>query len=34
MMLENYSTQLMWKLFHRNKHVQNGLAKLGFTNVK
>ncbi len=34
MMLENYSTQLMWKLFHKNKHVQNGLAKLGFVNIK
>ncbi|MBT3199531.1 MAG: hypothetical protein HN350_06400 [Phycisphaerales bacterium] len=34
LMIENYSSQLIWKLFHQNKSVQNGLARLGFTNVK
>jgi len=33
-MFENYSTQLIWKLFHRNKHVQDGLKALGFTRVE
>jgi len=30
LMFENYSTQLIWKLFHRNKHVQKALKVLGF----
>ena len=34
LMIENYSTQLIWKLFHQNKCVQSGLAAMGFTNVK
>ena len=34
LMLENYSTQLIWKLFQRNRHVQDGLKQLGFEHVK
>jgi len=34
LMFENYSTQMIWKLLHQNKHVQAGLAALGFRNVK
>ena len=30
LMFENYSTQLIWKLFHQNEHVQNGFKELGF----
>ncbi len=30
-MIENYRTGLLWNLFMKNKDVQNGLAKLGFT---
>jgi hypothetical protein len=30
-MIENYRSQLLWKLFMQDKDVQNGLAKLGFT---
>jgi hypothetical protein len=30
-MFENYSSQLIWKLFHQNKHVQRGLAVLEFS---
>jgi hypothetical protein len=30
-MIENYRTQLLWKLFMQDKDVQNGLTKLGFT---
>src|SRR5690606_1010305 len=30
-MIENYRTGLLWELFMRNKDVQNGLDKLGFT---
>lgn len=30
-MIENYRTQLLWKLFMQNTDVQNGLKKLGFT---
>jgi hypothetical protein len=29
-MIENYRSGLLWKLFMRNKDVQNGLKKLGF----
>ncbi|MFZ1228519.1 MAG: glucoamylase family protein [Saprospiraceae bacterium] len=29
-MIENYRTGLLWKLFMKNKDVQNGLTKLGF----
>jgi hypothetical protein len=29
-MIENYRTGLLWKLFMKNKEVQNGLRKLGF----
>ncbi len=31
LMFENYSTQLIWKLFHKSRHVQKGLEVLGFT---
>jgi len=34
LMLENYSTQLIWKLFHRNKHARDGLEALGFTKAQ
>jgi hypothetical protein len=30
-MIENYRTGLLWKLFMKNKDVQMGLEKLGFT---
>lgn len=30
-MIENYRTQLFWKLFMKDPDVQNGLTKLGFT---
>ncbi len=30
LMFENYSTQLIWKLFHQNEHVQRGLKRLEF----
>ena len=30
-MIENYRSQLLWKLFMKDKDVQNGLTKLGFT---
>ena len=30
LMLENYSTQLIWTLFHRNPYVQAGLENLEF----
>jgi len=30
-MIENYRSQLLWKLFMQDKDVQNGLTKLGFT---
>lgn len=29
-MIENYRTGLLWKLFMKNKDIQNGLTKLGF----
>ncbi len=29
-MIENYRSGLLWKLFMRNKEIQNGLRKLGF----
>lgn len=29
-MIENYRSQLLWKLFMQDKDVQNGLTKLGF----
>lgn len=30
-MIENYRSQLLWKLFMQDKDIQNGLTKLGFT---
>ena len=30
LMIENYSTQLIWRLFHQNSHIQRGLQRLGF----
>jgi len=33
LMFENYSTQLIWKLLHRNEHIQRGLKRLGFKYV-
>jgi len=33
-MFENYSTQLIWKLFHQNEHVQRGLKRLEFKPTK
>jgi hypothetical protein len=30
-MIENYRTQLLWKLFMQDKDVQRGLTRLGFT---
>lgn len=30
-MIENYRSQLLWKLFMKDKDVQNGLTKLGFS---
>ena len=30
LMFENYSTQLIWKLFHQNRHVQKALKVLEF----
>jgi len=30
LMFENYSTQLIWKLFHRSKHIQKALKVLEF----
>lgn len=30
-MIENYRTQLLWKLFMSNSEIQNGLVKLGFS---
>jgi hypothetical protein len=30
-MIENYRSQLLWKLFMQDKDVQNGLTKLRFT---
>jgi len=32
-MFENYATQLIWKLCHRNAHIQKGLKVLGFRQV-
>ena len=29
-MIENYRSGLLWKLFMRNQDIQNGLRKLGF----
>lgn len=29
-MIENYRSKLLWKLFMQNKEIQNGLRKLGF----
>jgi len=34
LMLENYFTQLVWKLLHRSRHVQNGLKVLEFTRAR
>ena len=31
-MIENYRTQLLWRLFMKNKDVLKGLRKLGFTS--
>ena len=33
-MLENYSSQLIWRLMHQNKHIQKGLEVLGFRHVR
>jgi hypothetical protein len=33
LMFENYSTQMIWKLFHQNKHIQNGIRNLEFRSV-
>lgn len=33
-MIENYRSQLLWNLFMKDKDVQNGLTKLGFTVEK
>ena len=33
-MIENYRTGLIWKLFMSHPDVQNGLNKLGFTYTK
>lgn len=33
LMFENYSSQLIWKLLHQNKHIQKGLKVLGFEHV-
>jgi len=33
-MFENYSSQLIWKLAHRNKHIRKGLKVLGFRHVR
>jgi hypothetical protein len=30
-MIENYRTQLLWRLFMQNSDIQNGLTRLGFT---
>ncbi|MHC5057956.1 MAG: glucoamylase family protein [Planctomycetota bacterium] len=30
LMFENYSTQLIWRLFHKSRHVQKGLEVLEF----
>lgn len=30
LMFENYSTQLIWRLLHRNEHIQKGLERLAF----
>jgi hypothetical protein len=30
-MIENYRTGLLWKLFMKDKNIQNGLTKLGFS---
>lgn len=32
-MIENYRSQLLWRLFMQNVDVQNGLIKLGFTYI-
>ena len=29
-MIENYRSGLLWKLFMQNREIQNGLRKLGF----
>jgi len=33
LMFENYSTQLIWKLLHKNGHIQRGLKRLEFRHV-
>ena len=33
-MIENYRTQLLWNLFMKNKDIQNGLTRLGFSFKK
>jgi len=33
LMFENYSTQLIWKLFHQNEHMQRGLKRLEFKEL-
>jgi len=34
LMLENYATQLIWKLVHASPHVQRGLKTLGFRRAE
>ncbi len=33
LMFENYSTQMIWTLLHKNDHIQRGLKKLEFRHV-
>lgn len=33
-MIENYRTGIIWKLFMQNEDVRNGLKKLGFSSSK
>lgn len=33
LMFENYSTQLIWRLLHRNEYIQKGLQRLEFRHV-
>ena len=34
LMFENHSTQLIWRLLHQNRHIQEGLKRLEFVHVK
>jgi len=33
-MFENYSSQLIWKLMHRNEHILRGMKALGYRHVE